>query len=920
MRMLRRSTVILARRGAEPRTLRCIERASPGSPRRDLVGRHVDVRNAAAVELVEPGLQAHELGHEVAAPRRSGPRCRRRAAAAGRSPSASRRPTARRARSSGVRACDQAGGGDEALRRRTGRPRGRARRRSMISRYSIGWPSSTSSTRPSLSMTRNCPSAPWNVGHRRALADLDRRPVREVGRARWRRSTHGIASSSRSARVGVGAQHRRAVELVDDGLQRAPRRCTRRRRRRTSSMANSDEPSTARPATTSDDHDEPRGRPSAGACARRPGATAMRRSRSRGSTASLEASADRLAGRPPVVDEHGRRRCRSATAARPDAPRTRQQRVAGARYTASGGSSDVDRRSRSRLPAVGRRRRPDAGDRARRLDSASARRLAVSAPRRDLVGTRVVAGPAGDVARGRSARAIDDGRSRRRPRPWPRTSASGRIELGVGSRSIDLGVGGASVDARALVERCRRETTSAAFARCDARGRRRLVDRSARARRSLACGSLVGHPRTARRPSNPTRRTSLRSTEAGRRGDPVADGLDHRPHVGRRSALGAWMKLACFSDTHAVPMRRPRRPSPSMRPPALTSPGTGLTNTEPQFWPPGWCSRRQRTISAIVASAGSRGRRRRSRSRRRDARPGGRRGPSRGSAARAGRRPRRTATGTARRGRARRRRRGTRPCPSRGRRRSSAPRRRPMPGTPTAHSNPVSPAAARAAGEHRQRRRRRRPSTTSARPSIVDLAGARSASADRDAGEPGVGDEQVRAPADDEHRQARRPAGRGDARRRSSIERGRTNSAAAPADAVRGHRARAARRVVASGPSTRGGDVDGGRHVGRRVTAILRCAAAGEHLLGQGGDVAAAHRDAHVARADLAGQERHHVVAPRQPHDAGPRVGVEHGVDDQLAGDPRDRRRARRVDVGDHDDVGVDERVGVLAPTSRRCG
>ena len=65
----------------------------------------------------------------------------------------------------------------------------------------------------------------------------------------------------------------------------------------------------------------------------------------------------------------------------------------------------------------------------------------------------------------------------------------------------------------------------------------------------------------------------------------------------------AWTKLACFSDTQAVPMRWPRRPRPSTRPPAVTSPGTGLTNTEPQFWPPGWCSRRHRTISAIVASA-----------------------------------------------------------------------------------------------------------------------------------------------------------------------------------------------------------------------------------------------------------------------------------------------------------------------------
>ena len=35
----------------------------------------------------------------------------------------------------------------------------------------------------------------------------------------------------------------------------------------------------------------------------------------------------------------------------------------------------------------------------------------------------------------------------------------------------------------------------------------------------------------------------------------------------------AWMKLACFSDTQAVPIRRPRRPRPSISPPAVTSPG-----------------------------------------------------------------------------------------------------------------------------------------------------------------------------------------------------------------------------------------------------------------------------------------------------------------------------------------------------------
>ena len=91
-------------------------------------------------------------------------------------------------------------------------------------------------------------------------------------------------------------------------------------------------------------------------------------------------------------------------------------------------------------------------------------------------------------------------------------------------------------------------------------------------------------------------------------------------------------------------------------------------------------------------------------------------------------------------------------------------------------------------------------------------------------------------------------------------------------------------------------------------------APAGEDLLGERGDVPAAHRDAHVTRPDLTGQERHQVLAPRQPHDPGARMGVEHGVDDQPAGDARHRRRARRVDVGEHDDVRADEGIGVVPP------
>jgi hypothetical protein len=63
------------------------------------------------------------------------------------------------------------------------------------------------------------------------------------------------------------------------------------------------------------------------------------------------------------------------------------------------------------------------------------------------------------------------------------------------------------------------------------------------------------------------------------------------------------MKLACFGDTSAVPSRRPRQPASSTRRPAASS--GGFVNTEPAFWPPGWCSRRQRTISATSALAAS---------------------------------------------------------------------------------------------------------------------------------------------------------------------------------------------------------------------------------------------------------------------------------------------------------------------------
>ena len=66
----------------------------------------------------------------------------------------------------------------------------------------------------------------------------------------------------------------------------------------------------------------------------------------------------------------------------------------------------------------------------------------------------------------------------------------------------------------------------------------------------------------------------------------------------------ATKKFACFSETTAPPMRSPLQPAASMSRPAA-SPG-GFVNTDPAFWPPGWCSRRQRTISSMRVAASRR--------------------------------------------------------------------------------------------------------------------------------------------------------------------------------------------------------------------------------------------------------------------------------------------------------------------------
>ncbi len=52
-----------------------------------------------------------------------------------------------------------------------------------------------------------------------------------------------------------------------------------------------------------------------------------------------------------------------------------------------------------------------------------------------------------------------------------------------------------------------------------------------------------------------------------------------------------------------MPRRKPFKPAASMSRPAESP--SGLVNTEPALEPPGWCSRRQRTMSVTAACSSS---------------------------------------------------------------------------------------------------------------------------------------------------------------------------------------------------------------------------------------------------------------------------------------------------------------------------
>ena len=199
----RRSTFILARYGAKhvhPRASRGIgvTRASPG---RDLVRRHVDVLEAAGVELRRACVcrRTSLVTRSRPGPKRtstsvrespSAGRCRRRVTAT----DCGEQPQLRRQR------LDEVGGGDEALGGELAGLAGRTRRRSTISRYSTGWASSTSRTRPST--VDDAEAARRGPGTWRPACARGARCVAELGNCVVTRAsaTHGIASSSRSAR------------------------------------------------------------------------------------------------------------------------------------------------------------------------------------------------------------------------------------------------------------------------------------------------------------------------------------------------------------------------------------------------------------------------------------------------------------------------------------------------------------------------------------------------------------------------------------------------------------------------------------------------------------------------------------------------------------------------------------------------
>ena len=344
-----------------------------------------------------------------------------------------------------------------------------------------------------------------------------------------------------------------------------------------------------------------------------------------------------------------------------------------------------------------------------------------------------------------------------------------------------------------------------------------------------------------------------------------------------RPPSSAWMKLACLGDTSAEPSRRPRAPAASMRRPA-ESPG-GLVNTEPALAPPGWCSRRHRTMSAI-SGLGS--------------------GPIAGRERQIGREHHLRRTD---------RRAAVAKIEVGGRHPYILPRRQVEHADPFQHLGHV---RAVAAGVHPHRapdraRARRRPTRSrSGRrprcagpppagwprprrspgggPSVAIRLGShrRTAPPARTASpaKPGVGDQQVRTPTHHQHRDAGRAPRWRPRSSRVVVVVDRDQQRRRPAHPVGRRRARAARRGGPGRPAAR-------RPARRPQRTADTAAQLPLHLFGQRGEVAGAQREAEVAGAQLVRQVADDVAPPGQVGQPTPRVVVEHGLGDQLAGDAR---------------------------------
>ena len=245
---------------------------------------------------------------------------------------------------------------------------------------------------------------------------------------------------------------------------------------------------------------------------------------------------------------------------------------------------------------------------------------------------------------------------------------------------------------------------------------------------------------------------------------------------------------------------------------------------------------------------------------------------------------------------------GTPPCPSRAPRRSCAPRRRPSPGTPTAHDSPDHPASAtRRASTGRASAAPAR--TTAHRPAAVRRRSPASGSSQRrrsraprcstTPSKPASDDQQVGASADDEDRDRQHRQRPVAGRRTDGLEVGRSldldEERGRATHAVGGQRSQ---RLHRASPGRPGASARASQLGTVGAASPLRRL---EQLVGQGRQVPGAQGEAEVARDGAAPPTASAQLLPtRRVGHRQPRVLRPDGVGDQAARDPGHRRARRR--------------------------